>query len=70
MFIPKVGIRDLVDICRKDRVVKPPWVEDEEDRCFTGYLSMVDMLEDHGIDVKKVSIDVAVWTDLHGLIVL
>ena len=50
----KVTTKDLLMVCRKNQPVKPPWVEDEEDRRFTGYKSIREMLEDQNIDVKKV----------------
>ena len=50
----KVSTADLLDICRREKQVKPPWVEDEEDRCFIGYQNINQMLEDLGVDVKKV----------------
>ncbi len=53
-------MRDLVELCKKERAIKPPWVEDEEDRVFTGYQDIVELLEDTGPDVKKVS-DSTAW---------
>ena len=51
----KVTVRELVNLCKKDRPIKPPWVEDEEDRVFEGYENVVEMLEDIGVDTKKVN---------------
>ena len=48
-------VRELVNLCKKDRPIKPPWVEDEEDRVFEGYENVVEMLEDIGVDTKKVN---------------
>ena len=49
-----IPIKDLLQICAKPKTVKPPWIEDEEERCFEGYKSLPEMLEDLGLDVKKV----------------
>lgn len=43
-----------MNLCKKDRPIKPPWVEDEEDRVFTGYTDIVELVEDLGVDIKKV----------------
>ena len=43
-----------MNLCKKDRPIKPPWVEDEEDRVFEGYENVVEMLEDTDVDTKKV----------------
>ena len=56
LYAGKVTVRELVNLCKKDRPIKPPWVEDEEDRVFEGYESVVEMLEDTGVDTKKVNI--------------
>ena len=49
-------IEELLDLCAKPVVIKPPWVEDEEDRHFTGFKSLTELLEDMFVDVQKVSI--------------
>ena len=55
LSVGKVTVRELVNLCKKDRPIKPPWVEDEEDRVFEGYENVVEMLEDIGVDTKKVN---------------
>ena len=49
-----ITIQDLLNICQKDKVMKPPWIEEEEDKYFTGYKDLTEMLEDMNVDVKKV----------------
>ncbi len=56
----KITMRELMNICKKERTMNPPWVEDEQDRTFKGYDDMVAMLEDLGVDTKKVSIIISV----------
>ena len=51
----QVTIGQLTEICRRQRRHrKPPWIEDEEDRRFTGYQSVADALDAMDVDVKKV----------------
>jgi len=50
----QVTIGQLAEICRHQRRRKPPWIEDEEDRRFTGYQSVTEALEAMNVDVKKV----------------
>ena len=50
----QVTIGQLTEICRHQRRRKPPWIEDEEDRRFTGYHSVTEALEAMDVDVKKV----------------
>jgi len=52
----QVTIGQLTEICRHQRRHKPPWIEDEEDRRFTGYQSVTEALEAMNVDVKKVYI--------------
>ena len=51
----EVSIVDLCQVCSILRTPKPPWVEEDEDRNFTGYRNVTEMLEDMGIDCKQVS---------------
>jgi len=50
----QVTIGQLTEICRHQRRRKPPWIEDEEDRRFTGYQNVTEALEAMNVDVKKV----------------
>lgn len=51
-----ITIQDLLNICGREKLVKPPWILDEEDKSFTGYNNLSEMLEDMDVDVKKVCI--------------
>jgi len=52
----QVTIGQLTEICRRQRrgSRKPPWIEDEEDRRFTGYESVQEALDAMDVDCKKV----------------
>ncbi|ELT95082.1 hypothetical protein CAPTEDRAFT_202967 [Capitella teleta] len=49
-----ITIQDLLTICQKEKIVQPPWILDEEDKYFTGYESLTELLEDLSVDVKKI----------------
>lgn len=49
-----VTIWDLLTICERKRPVLPPWKQDQEDRQFTGYVDLSEMLTHMEVDVRKV----------------
>ena len=51
-----ITMKELLQLCQLPREVKPPWIEDEEDRHFLGYTNTRELLEALGVDVKKVRI--------------
>jgi len=56
VVLEQVTIGQLTEICRRQRrgSRKPPWIEDEEDRRFTGYETVQQALDAIDVDVKKV----------------
>ena len=51
----EVPIGRLLRICERKQPVLPPWKQDQEDRQFTGYVDLSEMLTDLGVDVIKVA---------------
>ena len=49
-----VSMSQLMQISQKDKTIKPPWVVEEEDKYFRGFANATEMLEDIGVDTKKV----------------
>ena len=46
---------ELLRLCEKKRPVLPPWKQDQEDRQFTGYVDLTEMLTHMEVDVRKVT---------------
>ncbi len=51
-----ITITELLDICKKEKDVKPPWMEEDDVNGMPlhSYTTMVELLDDMGVDCKKV----------------
>ncbi len=50
----KISMSQLMKICSRKRAVKPPWIADDEERNFKGFRDITQLIEDMGVDSKKV----------------